>query len=89
MDSSYLLYVAEQCAIEVQAYYVKTAFQSQFELNDALRIANELGAQVKILHLDVVLDEKISSNPTNRCYYCKGNFEAIKKRLRSMDLLLY
>lgn len=81
VDSSYLLYVAEQCAIEVQAYYVKTAFQSQFELNDALRIANELGAQVKILHLDVVLDEKISSNPTNRCYYCKRKlFEAIKKQ---------
>ncbi|HHT67156.1 MAG TPA: ATP-dependent sacrificial sulfur transferase LarE [Erysipelotrichaceae bacterium] len=81
VDSTYLLYVAKQCAIEVQAYYVKTAFQPQFELNDALRIANELGTQVKILHLDVVLDERISSNPNNRCYYCKRKlFEAIKKK---------
>ena len=32
VDSAYLLYAASQCKAEVKAYYVKTAFQPQFEL---------------------------------------------------------
>ena len=36
VDSAYLLYAAKQYAKDVCAYYVKSAFQPQFELNDAL-----------------------------------------------------
>ena len=36
-DSAYLLYAAKQCAAEVRAYYAQTAFQPQFELDDARR----------------------------------------------------
>lgn len=35
VDSAYLLYAAKQYAKEVQAYYVKSEFQPQFELDDA------------------------------------------------------
>ncbi|NLL78047.1 MAG: ATP-dependent sacrificial sulfur transferase LarE [Clostridiales bacterium] len=80
-DSAYLLYAAEQYAKEVQAYYIKSAFQPRFELDDALLIAKELGVPIKTINLDIVADQKIASNPSNRCYYCKKKiFETIKKQ---------
>lgn len=81
VDSAYLLYSAKQYAKEVQAYYVKSAFQPQFELEDALRFARELGVEMEILQLDILSDERISSNPQNRCYYCKKRIlSAVKSR---------
>ena len=40
-DSSYLLYAAVQCGADVHAYFAKTAFQPQFELDDARRLAEK------------------------------------------------
>ncbi len=71
VDSAYLLFAAKQYANEVKAYYVKSAFQPQFELNDALRLAQEIGVEMEIIELDVLSDEMIVSNPSNRCYFCK------------------
>lgn len=70
-DSSYLLYAAKQCGAQVRAYFVKTAFQPDFELRDARRLAQELGADLKVLELDALEDETVRANPANRCYYCK------------------
>lgn len=84
VDSTYLLYAARQYAKEVQAYYIKSAFQPQFELDDALRIAKELGVQMKTIYLDIFADEKIVSNPCNRCYYCKKRiFSAIIEQAKT------
>lgn len=71
VDSAYLLYEAKKYAEAVCAYYVKTAFQPQFELNDALRLAKELGVKMKVLPLDILANKEIADNPKNRCYYCK------------------
>ena len=71
VDSSYLLYAAIQAGADVTAYYVKAAFQPQFELDDAIRLAEELKANMKILYVDVLSDEKVTANPADRCYYCK------------------
>ena len=71
VDSAYLLYAAQRWAEDVGAYYVKSPFQPEFELNDAQRLARELGVDMKVLELDVLCDSMISSNPSNRCYYCK------------------
>ena len=80
VDSSYLLYAAIQAGADVTAYYVKAAFQPQFELDDAIRLAEELKANMKILYVDVLSDEKVTSNPADRCYYCKQNiFNTILK----------
>ena len=80
VDSAYLLYAAKQYGAEVRAYYVKSAFQPQFELNDALRVANELSVPMRVLTVDVLSSEKITNNPENRCYYCKRMiFETIVK----------
>ena len=70
-DSAYLLYAALHYGAEVRAYYVKTAFQPQFELDDATRLAKELNADMKVIELDVLSDDTIRNNPADRCYYCK------------------
>lgn len=73
VDSSYLLYAAVQAGAEVRAYYVKTAFQPEFEYEDAMRLAKQLGAEVTVLRLDALCDPQVAANPANRCYYCKQN----------------
>ena len=70
-DSSYLLYVAIMNHVDICAYYVKTPFQPQFELDDAKRLAAQLDAKMKIVNVDVLDDVTITSNPSNRCYFCK------------------
>ena len=71
VDSSYLLYAALQAGAEVKAYYVKSAFQPQFELDDALRLAKELHADMTVLRGDVLAHSEVTANPSNRCYFCK------------------
>ncbi len=73
VDSSYLLYAAGVCGADVRAYYVKTVFQPAFELADARRLADELGADMRLLELDALSDERVVENPADRCYYCKNN----------------
>ena len=43
VDSSYLLYAALHHGARARAYYVNSAFQPAFELEDARRLAEELG----------------------------------------------
>lgn len=71
VDSSYLLYAARQLGVDVKAYYVKTAFQPEFEYQDALRLASQLGADIQVLTLDVLACPDVTVNPKNRCYFCK------------------
>ena len=72
VDSAYLLYAAKQYGTRTTAYYVKTAFQPQFELDDAKRLTEELNAEMKIIEADILnADPVIAQNPHNRCYYCK------------------
>ncbi|MDO4735286.1 MAG: ATP-dependent sacrificial sulfur transferase LarE [Lachnospiraceae bacterium] len=71
VDSAYLLYAASKYAKEVRAYYVKSAFQPAFELEDAKKLADEIGADLKVIHVDVLKDEQVAANPPDRCYYCK------------------
>lgn len=71
VDSAYLLYAAVKSAAEVKAYYVKTAFQPRFELEDATALAQALGARIEILPLDILCSETVTANPPERCYHCK------------------
>ena len=83
VDSAYLLYAASRYAKRVKAYYVKTAFQPQFELDDAKRLAVELGAEMQVLEADILHDPAIVSNPADRCYHCKKKlFSYILKAAR-------
>lgn len=71
VDSSYLLYTAVRAGAKVTAYYADSAFQPTFEREDALRLAKDVGAELKILPLSVLEVPKVAENPANRCYYCK------------------
>ena len=77
VDSAYLLYAAKRYAKRVKAYYVKTAFQPQFELEDARRVAvledvmnpTNLGAifrSAAALHMDAVLVTPTCCDPLYR-----------------------
>ena len=71
VDSSYLLYAASQYAVEYKAYYVKSAFQPQFELEDAERFCRERGIPLKVLKVDILSCREVTENPPDRCYHCK------------------
>lgn len=91
VDSAYLLYAAVKYGAAVKAYYVRTAFQPRFELDDALKLAKELGAQMRVLPLDILCSDNITANPPDRCYYCKKEiFQRILTAAKGdgFDLLL-
>lgn len=84
VDSTYLLYAAKQYAQDVKAYYVKSEFQPQFELDEAVQLAKELGVNMKLLKLQALSDSRVAENPLDRCYYCKNViFNAIKDAAKS------
>ena len=71
VDSAYLLYAASKYAKRVKAYYVNTAFQPRFELDDAGRLAEELGVEMEVLDVDILCHTAVAANPADRCYHCK------------------
>ncbi len=80
VDSAFLLYAAQKYAKEVGAYYVKSQFQPQFELEDAVQLSKQLQVKLNILSLDILADTCVSENPPDRCYHCKKQiFSAIIK----------
>ncbi|MCR5503940.1 MAG: ATP-dependent sacrificial sulfur transferase LarE [Lachnospiraceae bacterium] len=82
-DSAFLCYSARKNGLEFRAYYVKAQFQPEFEYKDALRFAKEYGIDICVISADVLGDENIAANPSNRCYYCKRKvFSGILKKAR-------
>lgn len=71
VDSVYLIYAAVNAGADVRAYCVRSAFQPGFETDDAERLAEQIGCSLSFIDVDVLSDEKVVSNPGNRCYYCK------------------
>ena len=71
VDSAYLLYAGIRYGCDIHAYYVKSEFQPQFELEDAKRLAKELGAKMTVIELSVLPFEDVTANGPRRCYYCK------------------
>lgn len=82
-DSAFLLYSASKYARDVRAYFVKTQFQPDFELDDARRLAEELGVPLTVIPGDVFANPDVVRNDSLRCYYCKqANFSAILEHAR-------
>jgi len=71
VDSVYLLHAAAEAGADVKAYYVKSAFQPGFEFDDAKKLAGLIGCELRVIEADVLSDERITSNPADRCYWCK------------------
>ena len=70
-DSSFLLAAALRAGCDVKAYGVRTAFQPAFEIDDAKRLAAELGADFELVDADVLAQGEICANGPDRCYRCK------------------
>lgn len=85
VDSAYLLYAARQYAEIVRAYFVRSAFQPQFEQDDALRLAEALGVPLKILPVNVLADDAVRQNPADRCYHCKKRLFAALSKAANAD----
>ena len=91
MDSSYLLWAAVNAGADIAPYYIQTAFQPAFELEDAPRLCAQIGVKLNVMRLDALADPRVAANPANRCYYCKvGLFGALRARAKAdgYDLLL-
>ena len=79
VDSAYLLYAALEQGAEVKAYFIKSQFQPEFELEDARRLVRELAARfnrdeenmMRVISLDVLACDTVAANPADRCYFCK------------------
>lgn len=82
-DSALLLCEARRLGADVKAYFVKGPFQPQFELEDARRLAKELGAEIEVIETDVLALPEVAENGPRRCYYCKrAIFSLIFERAR-------
>lgn len=70
-DSAYLLWAAIRAGAQVQPYFIRSAFQPRFELEDAQQLCAQLGLSLRVLDCDVLAWPEISANPPERCYSCK------------------
>ena len=71
VDSACVLACARRCVADARAYYVHTAFQSQSERDAACETAALLGVELRVIELDIMADEVIVANASDRCYRCK------------------
>ncbi|HMM05475.1 MAG TPA: ATP-dependent sacrificial sulfur transferase LarE [Clostridiales bacterium] len=84
VDSSYLLYAAVKAGAEIGAYYIKTAFQPEFECEDAKGVCRELGVALTVLTMDIMAEPEVVKNSEDRCYYCKRTlFGALSNRAKA------
>lgn len=84
VDSSYLLWAAVNAGADIAPYYIQTAFQPAFELEDAQRLCAQIGVKLNVIRLDALADPRVAANPANRCYYCKvGLFGALRARAKA------
>ncbi|MBO5494559.1 MAG: ATP-dependent sacrificial sulfur transferase LarE [Eubacterium sp.] len=84
VDSCVLLLFAKKYSKRVKAYFVKSQFQPEFELEDARTVSALLGAELEVLYTDILSDKTISANPADRCYHCKNRvFKSIISAARA------
>ena len=83
-DSAFLLWAAVKAGCQVEPIFVRSPFQPAFELEDARRLAGELGVELSVLPLDILAVPGVAENPPDRCYHCKkAIFGAIARAARA------
>jgi pyridinium-3,5-biscarboxylic acid mononucleotide sulfurtransferase len=77
VDSAFLLAVAH-AALGGRALGVIADSPSlpRQALADALGLARKIGARAEVIRTDEMQDERYTSNPANRCYFCKAELFA-------------
>jgi uncharacterized protein len=73
VDSAYLLAEAHAAlGARVLAVIADSPSLPRQALRDALDLAHHIGAPVEVIATDELADDRYTSNPANRCYYCKA-----------------
>lgn len=85
VDSACLLAAALACGAEVRPYFVKTAFQPEFELEDARALCQMLGVELTVLEGDVLSCPQVTENSPRRCYFCKRLIFGLLARQAARD----
>lgn len=85
VDSSYLLYAARSCGADVRPYFIKTPFQPAFELEDARKLAAQIGAELTVIEHDILCNDAVAANPADRCYHCKAALFGLLKARAMQD----
>ena len=91
VDSTLLLKMAVEASknyhTHVYAVTIQTALHSVMEADEAKRIAEELGAIHKVIHVDELEGAGIENNPVDRCYLCKKYmFTKVKELAHSLGI---
>ena len=71
VDSAYLLWAGKHYGCDLTAYYVRTAFQPEFEFRDAQRLAEAVGVPMVVVEADILSVPLAAANGPDRCYHCK------------------
>ena len=78
VDSTLLLYAACQAVSKINpdktvlAVTFETRLHPHGDTEEAKELALSLGARHKVIVIDEFSDERITNNPTDRCYLCKS-----------------
>jgi uncharacterized protein len=73
VDSAYLLAAAHAALGErMLGVIADSASLPRQSLEDALDLAARIGAPVEVVATEELQDDRYSSNPINRCYFCKA-----------------
>lgn len=73
VDSAYLLAAARAAlGSRMLGVVADSASLPRQALADALALATQIGAPVEVIATEELQDERYTSNPLNRCYYCKA-----------------
>ena len=73
VDSTYLAYVAnEELREKAVCVLGLSPSVSEFQKQQAIDAAHDLGLAFETIATDEIENEHYSSNPTNRCYFCKS-----------------
>lgn len=60
MDSAFLLAMAVKYKAQVQPYFIKTAFQPEFELHDARELTRRLGVELTVIEHDILSSRQVA-----------------------------
>ena len=70
-DSAYLAWAAGHYGQNWRAYFVHSAFQPGFELDDAKAVSAFARVPLTVIEEDILSHAEVAENPDNRCYFCK------------------
>lgn len=81
-DSALLLYLAKKAlGDKAQAVFFDSILIPEADKAEAKTVAREIGADLRIRHVDILNIPSLADNPENRCYICKRNMLILAKEL--------